>query len=427
MILGMKKWIIITIIIILILSVLGFIVWRLQAGSTEKPVRIVEATRQTVVKDISFTGKVEAQQSANISFELSGIIKDSYVSIGDTVTKGQKLALLDPQSVELELAKAHADKASTSAREKLSWQQASNAAQNTIAENTKSLEQKRQTVRDAKIALDQSNEVFAKKSQESGEDSSITLTAYSTVLANRAAYNSAKAALETALKTTSTSNTAAKHVADIAYAQYVSALQAAQGDSGLSSLAAIENLARVKANKSVIRAPFDGVVTRKGFEIGELAPVGQTVIGIETIDNLRLSANVPETDAFALREHMDASVTLDALSSVGTIPAVLEQIYPAATLLEGVPTFHVLLRTSDTSVPLRSGITANIVVHAEKKEGVIAIPRRAIITKSEKQFVRIQRDNQEPQESEITTGVTGSDGLVEVTSGLSQGDKVVTQ
>ncbi len=422
----MKKWIVISVISILVLSVLGFIGWRVQAGRAGKIVRTVTASRQTVTKDISFTGTVEGEQSADISFELSGVVKDIYVSVGDSVKKGEKIALLDPQSVELELAKAHADKASTSLTEKLSWQQASDAAQNTISENTKSLEQKRQAVRDAKLALDQSSEVYAKKSQESGEESSITLSAYSAVLANKSAYNSAKASLETALKTTTSANTAAKHAADIAYAGYVSALQAAQGDTGLSSLSALESLARVKANKSVVRAPFDGVVTRKNIEIGELATAGQAVIGIETLDSLRLSADVPETDAFALKEHMDASVTFDAISSGGPVSAILEQIYPAATLIEGVPTFHVFLRTSDTSLPLRSGITANIVVHAEKKENVIAIPRRAIVTKSEKQFVRKQRADQDPQEIEITTGVVGSDGLVEVTSGLAEGDVIIT-
>lgn len=422
----MKKWVVITIIVLIALSLLGFIGWRLMAGRAEKPVRTVEAKRQTVIKDISFTGTVEADQSADISFELSGIIKDSYVSVGDTVTKGQKLALLDPQSVELELAKAHADKASTASVGHLSWQKANDAAQNTIAENMKSLEQKRQTVRDAKAALDQSSEVYAQKAQESGDESSTTLSAYSTVVANRTAYNSAKAALETALKTTASSNTAAKQAADIAYAQFISSTQASQEDAGLSSLGALESLARVKANKSIIKAPFDGVVTKKSIEIGELATAGKTVIVIETIDNLRFIADVPETDALALKENMDASVTFDALSSIGSIPAILEQIYPTATPIEGVPTFHVILRTSDTTLPLRSGITANIIVHAEKKEGVIAIPRRAIITKSEKQFVRIQRANQELQETEVTTGITGSDGLLEITSGLNEGDIVVT-
>ncbi|MDA1168733.1 MAG: efflux RND transporter periplasmic adaptor subunit [bacterium] len=423
----MKKWITISSISVLVLFVLGFIGWRLVAERTEKPPRTVAATRQTVTKDISFTGTVETEQSADISFELSGIIKDLYVSVGDTVTKGQKLALLDPRSVELELAKAHADTVSTSVLDKLSWQKATDAAQNTIAENTKSLEQKRQAVRDAKTALDQSSEIHAKKSQESGDDSSITLSAYATVLTNKAAYNSAKAALETALKSTSSSNIAAKHAADIAYAQLVSTQQAALGDSGLSSLRSLESLARLKASKGIIRAPFDGVITRRSSELGELVTIGQTVLKIETVDRLRFAADVAETDAFALKENMNASITFDALSSNQTINAIVAQIYPTALLLDGVPTFRVLLHTTDTSLPLRGGITANIVVHAEKKDDVIAIPRRAIITKSDKQFVRIQRDDLELQEVEITTGVVGSDGLVEVTSGLSEGDKVVTQ
>ena len=91
-----------------------------------------------------------------------------------------------------------------------------------------------------------------------------------------------------------------------------------------------------------------------------------------------------------------------------------------------MPTFHVVLHQKNSNTPLRSGITANITVHAAKKENVLAIPRRAIIAKSEKQFVRKQTDDQATQEIEITTGLTGSDGLVEVTSGVAEGDTIVT-
>ncbi len=423
---GMKKWLIITIVTVLILSILGFIGWRLVVGQAEKPARTVEATRQTVVKDIAFTGSVESRQSSDVSFELSGVVKSLYVEVGDTVQKGQKLALLDPQSVELELAKAHADKASTASVEYISWQKANEDSKNTTAENAKILEQRKQVVRDAKTALDQSNEVFNKKSEESGDDSSTTLATYSTVLANKAAYNSAKTALDTALKTVAKANTSAKRAADIAYAQYLSALQAAPGDTGLSSLGAMENLAKVKAAKSIVRAPFTGVVTKKDIEVGELAGIGKSILTIETIDTLQISADVPETDAFALAENMDASVTFDAFSSEESAPAHVREISPAAIVIEGVPTFHVVLELNALNAKLRSGITANVTVHAAKREGVISIPRRAIITKSEKQFVRKQRKDQDALESEITTGLVGSDGLVEVTSGINEGDVLVT-
>ncbi len=422
----MKKWIIIAIVSILVLSILGFIGWRLQAGGAEKPLRTITASRQTVVQDISFTGAVEAKQSADISFELSGIVKNLYVEVGDTVVKGQHLALLDPQSVALELAKAHADKASTTSVEYLSWQKASEESKNTIAENTKALEQKRQAVRDAKTALDQSNTVFTKKAEEDGDDESTTLSAYSTVVANQAAYNSAKASLEVALKTSAKTNTSVKHAADIAYAQYVSAKQAAIGDTGLSSLSALENLARVKAAKSIIRSPFDGIVTKKDIEIGELASIGKPIVTIETTGALQVSADVPETDAFALEESMSATISFDALASQADTQATVQSIDPAATIIEGVPTFHVVVALATPDTKLRSGITANVTVHAAKREQVIAIPRRAIIAKSEKQFVRKQTGDEEFSEVEVQTGLVGSDGLVEVRSGISEGDIIVT-
>ncbi len=412
----MKTWVVISIISVLLISILAFISWRLLVEQPGTSVRTAQATRQTIVKDITFTGTVESKQSADISFELSGTIQDLFVSVGDRVTKGQKLALLDPQSVELELAKAHADKVNTSSVERLSWEKADADASNIIAENAKIAEQKRQAVRDAKAELDQSKEVFAQKAVESGNDSAATLATYSTVVANAAAYNSAKAALETTLLTIEKSNSTATQAADIAYAQYTGTLP---------SLTALESLARVKANKSIVRAPFDGVVTKKNMELGEFATIGSSIFTVETADALQISANVPETDALALAENMNASVTFDAISSAETMHATVTHVYPAATPLEGVPTFHVVITPNTSTAHLRSGITANVTVHAAKKEQVLAVPRRAIITKDETQYVRVETNDQEFQDVAVTTGLTGSDGLVEILSGLKEGDRIV--
>lgn len=424
--LHMKRWVKITIGVLIFLSIAGFLGWRLWAGAAAKPTKTVQATKQTITKDVAFTGKVTAKQSAGLSFELSGIVKDISVQVGDTVQKGEVLALLDPQSVELEVVKAHADAASTTSAEYLSWQKASEDAKHTEAENAKTLEQKRQAVRDAKKALDQSKTVFTKKAGESGDDASVTLATQSTVLANEAAYNAAKAALATTVTTTTKSNAAAKKSADIAYSQYTSAIQAAPGDTSLSSLEALKRLAQVKAAKSIMRAPFAGVVTAKKLEVGELATAGVAVITVETLDSLELTSDVPETDAFVLAQGMEASVTFDALPSNSEIAARITSIAPAAIDIEGVPTFLVTLTPSTTDTLLRSGLTANITVHAAKKDNVLAIPRRAIIRKDEKQFVRKQTGEEVFEEVEITTGLAGSDGLVEIISGVNEGDTLAT-
>lgn len=422
----MKTWIRWVIAAAGVLAIVGFVGWRIMAGNLQKPVRTVTVQRQTITKDITFTGTATAQQSSSLAFELTGSIQAVYVHVGDAVTQGQRLALLNPQSVELELAKATADKESSSSVQYIAWQKAADDAKNTKAENARVLEEKRQAVRNAKKALDQSKEVYNAKVDESDEDSSATKTTYSTVVANENAYAAAQKSLETTLKSVQKTNAAIQKTADIAYAQYISTVQASGGNTGPSSLEALEQLARVKAAKSVLRAPFSGIVTKRDAEIGELATAGQEIFTVETVSALKLTADVPETDALALASGMSADVTFDALPSQTQIPTTLESIDPAAVIIQGVPTFRVTLPLTNAPTTVRPGLTSNIVVHVAKKEHVLGIPRRAIIARGGEEFVKVQKTDKSEEERKVTTGLVGSDGTIEIISGLAEGDIVVT-
>jgi HlyD family secretion protein len=422
----MKTWIKWVIAIVILVLIGSFVGWRIMAGRLQKPVRTVTVSQQTITKDIAFTGTVAAEQSSSLAFELTGAIQDIYVHVGDSVTKGQKLALLNPESVQLELAKAQADVASSASVQQLTWQKAAEDAKNIKTENARGLEEKRQAVRSAKAALDQSKEVYNAKADESGNDSSLTKSTYSTVIANENAYKAAQKSLETALKSVQKSNTAAQNTADIAYAQYISVLQRSTSSTGLSSLGALEQLARVKAAKSVLRAPFTGVVTKKSTEIGEFAAAGSPVLTIETVSNIKITADVPETDALSLTPGMSADITFDALTSQDPISTTIAAIDPSATVIQGVPTFQVTLSLPIPPTTLKPGLTSNITVHVAKKENVLGVPRRAIITKQGEEFVKVQKTDKAEEERKITTGLVGSDGVAEVTSGLAAGEIVVT-
>ncbi len=404
----------------------GFIGWRIMAGNLEKPTRTVTAEYQTITKDIAFSGAATAKQSADLAFELTGALQNMYANVGDKVVQGQRLALLNAESVQLELAKAQADKASSSSLEYISWQKAVEDLKNTKEENAKITEQKRQTVRDAKKAWDQSKEVHSAKADESGDDSSLARAAYSTVLANESAYKAAQKALETSLKSTEKSNDASQKSADLAYAQYTNTIQASISNTGVSSLGALEELAKLKSSKSLLRAPFAGVITKKSLEIGELASAGAPVLTLETVSDIIITADVPETDALSLATGLSADITFDAMQSAGTISTTIESIDPSATIIQGVPTFKVTLSSSSPLPELRPGITANITVHVAKKDHVLGVPRRAIITKQGEEFLKIQKQDNSEEERKVTTGLVGSDGIVEVVSGLSEGEIVIT-
>jgi len=122
---------------------------------------------------------------------------------------------------------------------------------------------------------------------------------------------------------------------------------------------------------------------------------------------------------------MEATISFDALPPQEKWTATVTHISPAASIVEGVPTYEITLELTEKDNRFRPGLTANITVHADTRTNVIAIPRRAVSTKDKEQYVRVVNADGNPQETKITTGLVGSTGLIEVTSGLNEGQLVV--
>lgn len=410
---------------LLALVIIGLIVvavWALRAPKA--PLRTAQAKTRRVAQEVTVTGQVTPKQEAKLAFELTGAATNILVKSGDTVTAGQVLVRLDPNSVNLELAKASADALSAQNEAYTSWQKAETTYQNTTAENAATLTRYRQAVRDAKASLDQAKEVWLQYQRENGDDALLTKTAYGTYLTAQTAYNTAQQTLAVATKTTDTTSASARGAAAVAHAQYASTIQASATSAGLSSLEATRQLASLKAAKSVLKAPFAGVVTTLDAEIGQLATAGTAVVTVATVDQLEVTAPVPETDALKLKPDLTAKLNIDALPGRPTLDGRLITIAPAAEILEGVPTYKITITLPTTEVALKPGLTADITIETAVRDNVVAVPRRAIITRDSKQLVRVQEGTKVFHEQEVTTGLLGSDGFIEITSGLSAGQTV---
>ncbi len=402
---------------VLTLVIIGLIVlatWALRAPSEEIRTAFVETRR--VAQEVTVTGRVAPKQEAKLAFELTGAVANILVKAGDTVTPGQALLRLDPQSVTLELAKATADTLSAQDEAYKSWQKTETDWKNTKAENDATLARYRQAVRDAKSSLDQAKEVWLQYQRENGDDALLTKTAYGTYLTVQTTYNAAQETLSVTEKSATKATSTARAAADIAKAQYT---------IGLSSLEATRELAAVKAAKSVLKAPFAGVVTTLDAEIGQLVTAGTTVITVATIDQLEIQANVPETDALKLKADLVAKMTLDALLGQPTLEGRLLTIAPAATVLEGVPTYEITISIPTTDTNLKPGLTADITIETAARDNVVAVPRRAVINRDGQLVVRIQETNKTIREQTVTVGLLGSDGFIEIVSGLTAGQTVL--
>ncbi|MDO8520699.1 MAG: hypothetical protein Q7S52_01155 [bacterium] len=80
---------------------------------------------------------------------------------------------------------------------------------------------------------------------------------------------------------------------------------------------------------------------------------------------------------------------------------------------------------SENDERIRSGMTANIEIATDRRDGVLVIPSRSVTTNNGAKYVRTF-ENGIAIEKSVELGLRGSDGVVEVLSGLSEGEQVIT-
>jgi len=188
------------------------------------------------------------------------------------------------------------------------------------------------------------------------------------------------------------------------------------------------DVARAALDRTILLAPFAGVVAELNAELGEVvapSPPGiPTPPAVDLIERgcLYVTAPIDEIDARRVRVGQDASITLDAFPGrkfEGRVrrvaPYVLDVEKQARTLDVEVEIAH------PESIPaLVPGYSADVEILLERKDGVLRIPAEAI---SGEGRVIVLADGV-LEERKIETGLANWQ-YVEVTSGLAEGEKVV--
>ncbi|HRY62364.1 MAG TPA: efflux RND transporter periplasmic adaptor subunit, partial [Candidatus Paceibacterota bacterium] len=182
---------------------------------------------------------------------------------------------------------------------------------------------------------------------------------------------------------------------------------------------------RAQIGKTILRSPISGIITKKDFEVGEIVSANEPVLYVISDNNFEMEANVPEADIAKVDIGDAAKVTLDAYGPDVVFDSVVTKIDPAETMIEGVATYKTTLSFVKKDERVKSGMTANIDILTDKKEGVPAVPQRAVSAEDGERFVMLNTGGDTPEKRVIVVGLRGSDGYTEVLSGLVEGDKIV--
>jgi RND family efflux transporter MFP subunit len=190
------------------------------------------------------------------------------------------------------------------------------------------------------------------------------------------------------------------------------------------------NVASAEAElaKTIIKSPITGVITKIDTKLGEIISANIPIISVISYGDYEIESYIPEADIAKVKMGNIARTTLDAYGDNIIFETTVIKIDPAATVIDGVPTYKVTLKFTTKDERVRSGMTANLDILTNQKDDVLVLPNRVIITKEDGKYVLVMdiTGKGEVLEKKIVTGLRGSNGTVEIISGINEGDKVLT-
>ena len=175
--------------------------------------------------------------------------------------------------------------------------------------------------------------------------------------------------------------------------------------------------------KTVLRSPIAGVVTKAEGSAGEIVQSGALLVSVLSEQLFEIEANVPESDIGLVQRANKAHVSFDAFSGSVFIGAVA-LIDPAETVIDGVVNFTINVLLDYPDARFKSGLTADIDIETARRDDVLVIPQAALAEEDDGEFV-YKATNGGVVSVPIKIGMRGTDGLVEVAEGLSEGDSII--
>lgn len=188
--------------------------------------------------------------------------------------------------------------------------------------------------------------------------------------------------------------------------------------------AAVE-LAALNLERTVIRAPFDGLASLSDIDRGDYVTEQQDLMSIVDIDPMKVEFRIPAQHILALSRNQQIWVMIDGFGDKefdGQIEAINPKVDPAAhsVLVRGV--------LSNKLNVLKPGLFARVELVAGSKDNVLLIPEVAVQFDGENSYVYQIVDFQGKQvalKRSISVGLTEGNN-VEVVRGLQEGDYIIT-
>lgn len=385
------------------------------ANTSNQPTTVDVTTVQAVVKPIptyfEATGNLASDLATDVAPAIAGKVAEVNFDVGSYVEKGSVMVRLDPQDAKIRVEQAEAQlgqqkKAVDQATQQLRQAQVRLGVRDGETFSIEAFSQVK-TVR-ANLELAEKELVRAQKLYDTGDVSKA-------ILDQR---RSQRDALFGNLDEARSNAAVAIKAIDLAAAQVATAR------SGLATSQSQIDLARKSLSDTAIRAPISGYVSERTADPGEyLSPQApNTKIGtlVRTF-TLRLKIDVPEAQIGKVAIGQGISMQTSAYPDrnfAGTVVRILPNINATAR------TLTVEAEVANGDGLLKPGQFAIVRITQSKPENAVMVPATAVRVEGDLNKVFVVKDGA-AREVLVQTGLL-EDGLIQIKSGIAEGDVVAT-
>jgi RND family efflux transporter MFP subunit len=191
----------------------------------------------------------------------------------------------------------------------------------------------------------------------------------------------------------------------------------------VESLRAEIDRLRYELDRSVIRAPFAGVVVAERTDMGQWVDVGGPVVELMSLEELEVRVEVPERYFRNMRRNGGARVTFESLPGMD-VEGVISAIIPRADTQ--ARTFPVKVRIPNRGGRIAVGMLAQVSLPAGESYRATVVPKDAVIRQGDEQIVFTLNGDGTVQRAAVSTGPGLGEWIV-VEGSIRPGQKVVTR
>jgi len=436
--------VIVLITLVILNSCTGMIPGRMGQETEEEGIEIFRLELGDILQTTEATGFVESEVQNQYSFQVSGEII-SALEKGDSFKQGDILVEIDNSdaldqleqiAMDIENAKSNLKTAQINYQKALD----ENHIAIQLAElNTEKAEESAESAlvsletanRSAKLSIE-SAELAIENAKTEQEEESAEIQVESAENSARSSQNQAESSYEQSLinqSTTYWNNLSSLQSAQAQIATTAESIKQAQLkiDAARIELEAAEE----RLTNYMILAPYDGIVLSTDFRLGEYAS-GSNAISLINNEFI-VKVTISENDITKISEGNEATIILDAYSDL-ELNGMVDEIIPISTDYGGIISFEVLIKFETAEdITLYYGLSANVSIVTQKAEGVLYVPIQSVYKEGGISYVDLlisdqvdpENISQAIKKTEITTGINDYT-YIEVTSGLKEGDVIVT-